>query len=282
MPIDFIKAEIIDISQSIISDNPLLTFICKVNMRTGEISEHKEAYYKNFKIQIFKSGRIWLSGSIHTFYNDGKHNYNDLNQSCFKRALKQLKSDLRLEPKNLKILNLEWGFNLSPPTNTNYILDRTMQHLSSNKTVGIDCKSEGKYTQFKHSSYILKLYNKGLQYKLDAEVLRIEIKQTNWSKYRAKGIYSLDDFIKCDKKLFFNELINQWSNVIFYDIDNSITKKHIEYQTTVFWDEKKKNNSRKSKKYHFDKLKKLNKSIGFDNQSKIIELLKSKSDELQA
>lgn len=282
IPIDFIKAEVIGLSKSVFENNPLLDFICKVSTGTGEVFEdNKEAHYKNLKIQIFKSGRIWISGSIHVYYNDGKHNYNDMNQTCFEKALKQLKKDLFIEPANLKILNLEWGFNITPPTTSNYILDRVIQHLSVNKTVGIDCKIEGKYIQFKHSNYILKLYNKGLQYKLNKEVLRIEIKRINWSKYRALDIYTLEDFMNHDKKIFLDELIIQWNNIIFYDIDNTITKKHIEYQTNIFWNERNNSYSRKNKKYHFDKLKKLNETIGHNTQNKTIEILIKKGNELQ-
>ncbi|MDO6736516.1 hypothetical protein [Wenyingzhuangia sp. 2_MG-2023] len=282
IPIDFIKAEVIGLSKTVFETNSLLDFICKVSTSTGEIFEYKEARFKNFKIQIFNSGRVWISGSIHIYSNDGKHNYNDMNQSCFLNTLKLLKKELLIEPFNLKILNLEWGYNIIPLLlMSNYVIDRCVQHLSVDKTVGIDCKIEGKYIQFKHSNYILKIYNKGLQYKLNKEVLRIEVKQMNWSKYRAKGIYTLEDFINCDKKVFFDELITQWNNIIFYDIDNTITKKYIEYQTNTFWNERNNLYSRKNKKYHLDKLKKLNKTIGYNTQNKIVELLIKKGNELQ-
>lgn len=282
IPIDFIKAEVIGLSKTVFETNPLLDFICKLSTRTGEIFEYKEARFKNFKIQLFNSGRVWISGSIHVYSNDGKHNHNDINQSSFTNALKQLKTELQIEPIHLKILNLEWGYNITPLSlMSNYIIDRCIQHLSVNKTVGIDCKVEGKYIQFKHSNYILKIYNKGLQYKLNKEVLRIEVKQMNWSKYRAKGIYTLEDFVNSDKNIFFDELIIQWNNIIFYDIDNRITKSHIEYQTNTFWNERNKLYSRKNKKYHFDKLKKLNQIIGFNTQKKIVEVLIKKGNELQ-
>jgi len=281
IPIDFIKAEVVGMETNIFYNNNLLEFHGTYNRNTGEVSEHSEAWYKNFKIKIFKSGRIWISGSLHVYYNNGKHNYNDFGYSEFQEALKTLKNELNIEPINLRILNLEWGFNIQPPTTTNYILDRLVQHLSVNRTVGLDCKIEGKYVQFKHSYYILKLYNKGMHYNLNKELFRLEIKQLNWSRYRAKGISTLQDFIECDKSLFMNELISQWENVILYDIDNSLTSKHIEYQTVTYWDNKRKRNSRRNVKYHIDKLNKLNNRIGFKTKNRIIELLTKKGNELQ-
>jgi len=87
-----------------------------------------------------------------------------------------------IEPHNLYLLHLESGFNLKPLTTAKYITDRCIQHLTVNKTVGIDCKIEGHYIQFKHSNYILKIYDKGKHFNLDKEIIRIEMKQTNWSE----------------------------------------------------------------------------------------------------
>jgi hypothetical protein len=227
------------------------------------------------------NNRIEFKGSLHTFYNDGGHNHNDFGINEFTIALKLLYEDLNISPSNLYLIHLEWGFNIIVPFSVRYVLDRLIQHGSVNKTVGMDCQIEGHYLQFKHSTFTSKYYNKGLHSKLDVELIRIEIKQTNWSEYRRSGIVTLEDFIQADKTPFINELISQWNKVVLYDIDNDKTDKFLKYQTHTFWDNLRKTKSNKSFKYHFDKLKNLNNKIGFNIQNRITELIIKKGNELQ-
>lgn len=280
IPIDFIKAKIIGLTPQHFYKNPLL--INPQSIFNGETLSKTIYKYKNISIKIYENNnRVEFSGSLHTFYNDGLHNHNDFNQTSFLMALNTLYLDLGIKPENLYLLHLEWGFNLKPPKESNYILDRAIQHKSVNKTVGVDCKIEGKYIQFKHSTKILKIYNKAMHFKLKKEVLRIEIKQINWSEYRLKGIETLQDFINSDKTLFYNELIDQWHRVILYDVNHKISVDYIKYQTQIYWDELREGYSNKAFKYHVDKLKKLNKTIGYNTQEKITRLIVKKGNELQ-
>lgn len=279
IPIDFIKAKVIGLEANHFYDNPILKN--PKSIFKGELLEKTIYRHKNLIIKIFEGcNRIEFSGSLHTFYNNGLHNYNDLSLRAFKTSLNNLYLDLGIKPDNLYILHLEWGYNLKPPLRTDYILDNLIQHKSVNKTVGIDCKVEGKYIQFKHSTKILKVYNKGKQFKLNQELIRIEIKQTNWSKYRLDGLVTLQDFIDTNKNHFVNELIHQWERVILYDILRR-NKKHIKYQTLSFWVELRLHRSNKNFKYHFDKLNRLNQINGFNTKNKITELLIKKGNELQ-
>ena len=109
-----------------------------------------------------------------------------------------------IEPHNLYLLHLESGFNLKPLTTAKYITDRCIQHLTVNKTVGIDCKIEGHYIQFKHSNYILKIYDKGKHFNLDKEIIRIEMKQTNWYLADTFGLRTADENGKIEEENQFN------------------------------------------------------------------------------
>ena len=280
VPIDFIKTKVIGLTPNHFRNNPLL--INPKSVFDGEILTKTIYSYKNLSIKIFENNnRIEFSGSLHTFYNGGIHNYNDFNSKAFTIALNSLYSDLGIKPENLYIIHLEWGYNIKPPIKTNYILDRLIQHKSVNKTVGIDCKIEGKYTQFKHSTKILKIYNKGMHFKVGYEVLRVEIKQINWSEFRLKGIITLQDFIIADKTQFVDELLHQWERTILYDIRDNLEPKILQYQTSMFWDELRENKSNKTFKYHFDKLNALNESIGLNTKNKTTDLIIKKSNELQ-
>ena len=280
VPIDFIKTKVIGLTPNHFRNNPLL--INPKSIFDGETLTKTIYSYKNLSIKIFENNnRIEFSGSLHTFYNGGIHNYNDFNLEAFTIALNSLYSDLGIKPENLYIIHLEWGYNIKPPIKTNYILDRLIQHKSVNKTVGIDCKIEGKYTQFKHSTKILKIYNKGMHFKVGYEVLRVEIKQINWSEFRLKGIITLQDFIIADKTQFVDDLLHQWERTILYDIRDNLEPKILQYQTSMFWDELRENKSNKTFKYHFDKLKALNESIGLNTKNKTTDLIIKKSNELQ-
>lgn len=280
LPIDFIKAKVNDLSPEHFTSNPLFTNNI-TSIFKNDILSKTILKFQNLEIRIFENNnRIELLGSLHTFYNKGKHNHNDFNNLMFLDSLNRLKIELGISPENLYILQLEWGFNIKPPMNCDYILDRLIQHNSVNKTIGKDSEQEGKYIKFEHSDYTLKAYNKGKYFNLKKEILRIELKQTNWRKYRIKGIITLADFIKTDKTLFLNELIHQWNRIIFYDIkseDEKLTK----YLTPTFWKDLRKNKSRKTFKAHFDKLKRLNKVEGYNNQDVICKLMIQKGNELQ-
>jgi hypothetical protein len=283
IPIDFVKAQVKGMKEDELINSSILE--PKSIFVDGVLTQTIYSY-QNIKIKVFENDkqiekRIELSGSLHVFFNDGKHNYNDFGRKKFESAINKLYECFNIVPKDLYLIKLEWGYNIKPPMNTNYILDRLVQHKSVNKTVGIDCEIDGKYIQFKHSTMIFKTYNKGQQHKLNKDLLRIEIKQTNWSKYRLKGIITLQDFIEADKTIFFNELIYQWKSVILYDINDKITDEYIKYQTTTFWDNRRKHFNRKSVKYHFDILRALNKTKGYDCQNKIIDELIKKGNELQ-
>lgn len=280
MPIDFIKAEIIGMTPQDFANNKLLK--PPTSIYSGELLTKTIYSFKNLKIRVFENNnRIEFLGSLHTFYNDGKHNYNDFNQAMFNDALELIFITLRIRPSNLYLIHLEWGYNIQPPYYTNPVLNSLIQHKSVNKTVGIDCNTEGKYCQFKHSTMMLKVYNKGMHFNLKDEVLRIEIKQTNWSRYRQIGIKTLEDFINSDKTVFIKELIRQWNRIIFYDLHDLNDHVYYKYNNHVYWDNLRKTRSGKNFKYHSDKLKRLNIEIGNDTQNKIANLLIDKGKELQ-
>jgi hypothetical protein len=280
IPVDFIKAEIRGVQPNLFFENEI--FSSPKTIYKGDTLSKTIFEYKNIRIKVFSNGnRIEFSGSLHTLFNDGLHNYNDFSKSRFDEAIKLLYKLFFIKPSNLYIIHLEWGFNIMPPKPSNYILDRCIQHKSVNKTNSIDCSVDGKYIQFKHSQMIFKIYNKALQNKLHKEILRLEIKQTNWSKYRAKGIVTLKDFIHCPKNIFFDELLKQWNSVIMYDIKDSSFNNNYRYQTQTFWDDLRANKSNKAFKYHFDKLEQLNVSQGFNTKNKIPKAIIEKGNELQ-
>lgn len=280
IPIDFIKAEITGLSKEMFHRNPRIG-IPKTQF-VEDVLHYTLYKYKNLSIKIFEnSDRIIFAGSLHTFFNNGIHNYNDFDYSCFELALERLSEELGIEPKNLRILQLEWGFNITPPKPSNYILDRLVHHRSVPPTKGKDSMEDGHYLQFVHSDYRLKVYDKAKHFDLKGELLRIEMKQTNWKKYRKMGIVTFSDFIACEKEVFYKELISQWQRIVFYDIDNNITENYIRYALISYWKDLRKATSNKNFKYHFDKLELLNFEKGYNCKTIISNSILAKGNKFQ-
>lgn len=279
IPIDFIRVEV-DTSKEFIESHELLINNCERILDNDVVSKSIFKYF-NMKFTTYEcSTRVILEGSLHALSNRGKHNNNDFTSRDLDRILLDLERKFQIKPKDLHINRLEWGYNLKTNFEVSYFLDRIIEHKSSFKSVGIDDPFDGYYTQFKHSTYRLKLYDKGKQFKLGTKLLRVEISQHNWHKYRAKGIKSLEDFLNSDKNVFKNEILDKLNRITIYDLplNNYL---HPELLDVSFWKDLRTNKHPQQFKRNFDKLKSLNHAYGRQTIEQIKELINLKSDELQ-
>lgn len=122
--IDFIKLTIINTDSSILEGNPLLDFCYKVNPNTGQIrtvnkydvkiTPYKDAHYKDLTFKIYDSGRITVEGSLHKYYNSGKHNYNDFTRENLNQVLIDIKSLFKIKLENFVLKCVEVGVNIIP------------------------------------------------------------------------------------------------------------------------------------------------------------------------
>jgi hypothetical protein len=294
--VDYIKISIKDLNPAILEANPLLDFFYKdINQETGEvrttnhkgqtITPYKYAYHKSLEFKIYDNGNITLQGSLHKYYNSGAHNYNDFDFNAFKGVLNDLKTNFNIEPKNCIIRCIELGINIIPPTKTNYILDYCFLH----KTLPFEYQinsDEGKYKQVKHSQYIIKLYNKALHYKrrgfeINNEILRFEVKYLKMERLNKLGVYNLNDIVEVGFNHFKNELITEWSNILFYDFTINANSKRLDnYKNPLYWSEL----LEKTTKTNFYKQKEILKQITLNNsdklQHKMAKIMSDKIDNL--
>jgi hypothetical protein len=286
IPIDFIKCEVINFPKEQLLSNPILNFMSLVNEDTGEVKPKRFAYYKNIKIVVADSGYIEFLGSIHVYFNEGKHNYNDFTFERYNNALNRIYEDLGISPSNLYIKNLEYGVNIKPPIQTKRILDHCFIHkrLTISKVLN---NKEGQYIQAEHKgNYILKIYDKAKQYKRINlgniplnEILRIEVKQIRWGKYRDLGIYTLEDFNNYDKSIFINDLLNKWNEVVFYDPERMNPNYMDKYMNLNFWISLLERNP-KTYYRHLGILKEQNNDYGKNIQFQISEIIKEYIEEM--
>ena len=287
--IDFIKIIIKDFDPSILEANPLLDFYDTVNLSTGEmktinrygnrVTPSKNASYNGLEFKIYETGTITLSGSLHKYWNNGAHNYNDFNNEAVLAVLRDLKTKFKVKPEQCILKCLEIGINITPPIPTNEILDNCLLH----KTKPFEYQKnsdEGKYKQVQHSQYIVKIYNKALHYQskgfqIGTEIMRFEIKYTKMQKLNEKGIFSLQDLINYGLENFKSDLLNEWQNILFFDntiqidpLSAKLKKAVLEYSNPNYWTGLLANNQTKNFHYHKSQLKK----ITFENSNKVQDL----------
>lgn len=271
--IDFVKILVKDINYSKLSKNPLLIF-CHVNINaeTGEvrttnrngqkITPFQNAYYRGLEFRIYENGTVTIAGSLHKYWNNGAHNYNDFNYRSFLSVLNDLKAKFDINPSQCILRCLEVGINLLPIIPTNEILNSCLLH----KTKPFEYQKnsdEGKYKQVQHSQYIIKIYDKARHYKskgfeIETEIMRFEIKYTKMQKVNAMGVFTLADITtnKLQNK-FRSELLNEWKNILFYDktiqIDTLIKKvknRLLKYSNQTYWTDLLENNQNKNFHFH--------------------------------
>lgn len=285
IPVDYIKFEVIGIDVETVLNNPNLTFTPILKGFDEVVNYYSVVDGMKMKVSI-PGNRITLSGSIHKFCNGGIHNHNDFDENAFRDATNRMYSIFQVTPSQLKILSMEYGVNLIIDYPVKDVLNNCFQHKGKDVEVKIS-NDGGKFHQAEHDQYYLKLYDKGKQYGISNQnLLRIEVKQSNWSPYRKIGIVTLNDFIESDKTIFIQNLIDQWMNVILFDFNAPTHSLKPEYINANYWRNQRdkvrnKELSKTSFHRHWNKLKKVNAMHGDDIQNRIAKSIIQKIDQLQ-
>lgn len=294
VPLDYIKAEIIGLNTQSFIQNLLLSFGELIDSDTAEVIKRygkngilkkpcRTAVYKNLIFKYYpNTNRLFISGSLHTFFNDGKHNHNDFDLSAFRGVVSTLYSLFGILPQNLFISQLEFGVNIIPPVEANLIIDHCICHIRvmfENRNDSV----EGKFIQANHKNYYkIKIYNKGLQYGLGRNIIRVERKQTNWLKYCKQNNIgrTLQDLIDNDFIGLKKTLLLNWNEMLFFDPFLKL-ESALKYRDKLYWKPDAFNN-RVTRKRHFDRLRKMNVEIGKNIQGKISDLITNKIIELSS
>lgn len=300
--IDFIKIIIKELNPAILEANPLLDFYDTINLTTGQmkttnrngnkVTPSKNASYNGLEFKIYDTGTITLSGSLHKYWNDGAHNYNDFNNEAVLFVLEDLKTKFDIDPNKCILKCLEIGINILPPIPTNEILDNCLLHKTKPFEYQIN-SNEGKYKQVQHSQYIIKIYNKALHYKknfnIKTEIMRFEIKYTKMQKLNERGIFTLQDLINYGLNNFKDEILNEWQNVLFYDntiqidpLTSKLKKAVLEYSNPNYWTGLLANNQNKNFTYHKKQLKKITFENSKNVQNLTAEIMSKKIDFLNS
>ncbi|MCU0467912.1 MAG: hypothetical protein MUF58_04855 [Arcicella sp.] len=189
------------------------------------------AEYFGLKFQI-KHNKVRLQGSLHKYRNTGRHNYDDFTAQDVEKVVQELSERFEIDTATTEINNVEFGVNVVLPFPVKLVLDNLIVYKGEPfQKVVEDGMS---YYQCKRTKFIIKIYDKGKQYKLPENVLRFEIKVTAMQYLETKGIrlQNLSDLLNIGiYEPLGNILLETFDNILFGDNtlnENGLNPKELE------------------------------------------------------
>jgi hypothetical protein len=191
------------------------------------------AEYFGLKFKI-KHQKVRLQGSLHKYRNAGRHNYDDFTAQDVGKVVQELSERCEIDTAQTELNNVEFGVNVVLPFGVSLVLDNLIVYKGKPfQEVEEDGMS---YYQCKKAHFIIKIYDKGLQYKLPDNVLRFEVKVLKMQYLKSKGV----------KLRYFSDLLNRG---IYEPLGNILTET---FESILFADNRlneRKLNSKESKTY---------------------------------
>ena len=283
----------------------LINFNSSVNTDTGEIKYNKYGTFKKYgsfnglDFIIIKNKNdnkhLKIKGSIHKYFNYGRHNYNDFNYNNLQYVLNDLKQKFNLQLDKCTLSNLEIGVNIIPPINSKKVLKGLLLHKTiSFKLISMD---NADYYQVDHKkNFFIKAYDKALQYRekgyyINHEILRIELKYVKMDfiikRLRKAGLIinkylTLDDLLNINVLNNLGDLlIEKWNEILFFDPtinvinpDHKLELQLSNWQNNLYWENLDKRKRYKEK----NKLSEITSNYSQNIQSQISTLIKDKLD----
>lgn len=213
--IDFIKIERL---KSGVRGNPLLQGKWILTTNEEAVFLNEEAIHNKLKFETKKarnSDKYYskVSGSIHYYFNGGLHNYNNFSFTNIVEVVDEISNLFEIDI-NSELNNLEFGVNIRLPFEPKLILDNLVTHKGKN--FSHVTKHGQNYHQCQHSQFIIKMYDKSLQFGLSDNVLRFEIKVTTMQFLQRSGIYIKS--LKCLKNKSVYEPLGRLLSRLFDEI----------------------------------------------------------------
>jgi hypothetical protein len=302
--IDYISLNIIDRLPSEILENSLLDFICPINITTGELNpsntnrtkfaykRSKEVLRANLNgltINIVNQKYINLDGSLHEYYKG--NNYSQFNSIELHHSISEICNQLSIDANKTPIHNLEFGVNICLPFPVEYFLNAVLC-CKGQEYEKKNFKGNGYLKKFIFNQYELKIYDKGKQYNLSENILRVEIKVTRMQYLISKDInvIYLSDLLNSTIQNQFKELLlKAFSGIVLHEknlndtlMTTSEKRSYSQFKHQLYWRELWSTNQsqyRKRFKIHYELMEK----VGQKNlRNSIFRLISSTWDELQS
>ncbi len=213
--IDFVKIELIGIDAISLLQNDLLDFEGEFSIKTGETFFPYKALYRNMKFIVYESGKVYLQGSLHKYFNQGCHNFNYFTYSNLLWVIKDLENKFKIDSKRAVLRNIEIGVNIVTSIKPKVILRALKEHKSKPFH---DIPYLSHYKQVIHAQMFVKAYDKGGQYKLDFNLMRFEIKVCKMKYLEKFHCTHLEDLK--NKTILSSlglKLVSVWNECLFFE-----------------------------------------------------------------
>lgn len=257
--IDGIKISLPTIRAKDWYNNKLLKFHNITDKKTKQPASMVDwAVYDGLKFKTYKSNRCLLQGSLHKYYNQGRHNYNDFSILNLWQVLEDLYQRFNINPDETILENVEFGVNIQSPIPSKELIKSVRAYKNMNFTdYWRDRKKVGKITSTKR--YEIKIYDKGKQEKIqNRNLIRIEVSFNKMLQLKQHNIISLTDLTKTKTlELFTSHLLEVWDELITHEKGMKYKqmrplehKKYLQFINGEYWiDLSKKQRYRSKKKY---------------------------------
>ena len=216
-------------------NNPILQglFPLQVVESTGEILRKKRiAEYHGLTFKLLPSAKtvsytMLLTGSIHKYKNNGKHNYDRFTFTDCVTVIEELFTVFGIDPKQAVLHSLEFGVNLKTSYPVQSLIQSVIVHrntpyeaINKDRRNGVACVRDG---------YEIKFYDKGRVSGLVDNVVRLEYHVSKMRELEQYGIKTLSDLTdKTKVNQLIDLLIGALEDTVFIPPNSdlsSLTKK---------------------------------------------------------
>ncbi|MEJ6980739.1 hypothetical protein WG906_09785 [Pedobacter sp. P351] len=167
------------------------------NHDTAEVLGTIKVKYQGLTFELFTTGRVVIFGSLHKYFNEGMHNYNDFDFMQLLQVIEDLRSKFGTGILKMAVTGLEFGLNVNTPFTPQRFTDRCISHSSKERMpiVRDDLKGYDKGISFNSTDYWIKIYNKSKQYRQPINILRLEVKYLRSRVFESADIRILADIV---------------------------------------------------------------------------------------
>ncbi len=230
--IDYVKFLIVNINIEKLLENPLLDFKVLISTSTGVITEFRESRINFCTIKVYDSGLVFFSGSIHKFWNASQgikapnykdeksyrgYNGNDFTLNDVWKVRMALCEIFECEPNQMIFKNIEFGANLELSFAPKLFIKGLLFHNGK----PFEYRYNRQYSQVEHQRYFLKIYNKGEQYSMNKNILRVEVKINRNKHFSVTGIETFADVNTETLNKASIMLLKHFKKILYYDYTTS-------------------------------------------------------------
>ena len=192
---------------------------------TGELCKWRVAKWGAFEVKVHNySGRIEVRGSLHKYWSKS-HNGGPFPRWAVAQAVQQLAAELKFNPVQGVLHNVEYGANVPMPTPAKGLLCRMILHSWKGCPPKVPTSSHnrrGLMREVEAQQYYVKGYDKEAQ--LDessddttgGEALRFEVKVCTMQQLKQAGVRTLADLAHPAKLEAMGKLLfRHWDSLLF-------------------------------------------------------------------